>query len=76
MTVKPLAVQHLEFLSLRGGCTGSSASNHVNMPHCEKSHVVAYISETVSETQVSDPGSLGPFVGIQHSEGQYLLHHS
>ena len=44
MTEKLLTEQHLEFLSLRGGCTGSSESTLVKMPHCRKSHVVAHIS--------------------------------
>ena len=30
MTVKLLTEHHLEFLSLKGGCTGSSESTHVN----------------------------------------------
>ena len=34
---------HLEFLSLKGGCTGSSESTLVKMPHCWKSHVVAHL---------------------------------
>ena len=42
MTVKLLSEQHLEFLSLTGGCTGSSESIQVKMPHCWKSHVVAH----------------------------------
>ena len=29
MSVKLLTEQHLEFLSLKGNCTGSSASTHV-----------------------------------------------
>ena len=29
MPVKLLTEQHLEFLSLKGGCTGSSESTHV-----------------------------------------------
>ena len=33
---------HLEFLSLKGGCTGSSESTLVKMPHCWKSHVMAF----------------------------------
>ena len=33
----------LEFLSLKGGCRGSSESTHVKMPHCWKSHVTAQI---------------------------------
>ena len=43
MTVKLMTKQHLEYLSLTGGCTGSSESTHVKIPHCWKSHVVAQI---------------------------------
>ena len=38
MTVKLLTEYHLEFLSLKGGCTCSSESTLVKMPHCWKSH--------------------------------------
>ena len=38
MIVKLLIEHHLEFLSLKGGCTGSSESTLVKMPHCWKSH--------------------------------------
>ena len=41
MIVKLLTEHYLEFLSLKGGCRGSSESTHVKMPHCWKSHVVA-----------------------------------
>ena len=41
MTVKLLTKQHLEFLGLKGGCTGSSESIYVKKPHCWKSHVTA-----------------------------------
>ena len=41
MIVKLLSEHHLEFLSLRGGCRGSSESKHVKMPHCWKSHALA-----------------------------------
>ena len=41
MSVKLLTEQHLEFLCLKGGCTGSSESTHVKMPHCWKSHALA-----------------------------------
>ena len=41
MTIKQLAEHHLEFLNLKGGCTGSSESTLVKMPHCWKSHVAA-----------------------------------
>ena len=43
MTVKLLNEQHLEFLSLIEGCTGSYESTHVKMPHCWKSYVAAHI---------------------------------
>ena len=42
MTVKLLTEQHLEFLSLKGGCTGSYDPTLVKMPHCWKPHVVAH----------------------------------
>ena len=41
MTLKLLTEHHLEFLSLKGGCTGSSESTHAKMPHCWKSHFTA-----------------------------------
>ena len=41
MHVKLLTEQHLEFLSLKGGCTGSSESTLVKIPHCWKSSVLA-----------------------------------
>ena len=44
MVVKLLIEHHLEFLSLKGGCRGSSESTHVNMPHCWKSHALAQFS--------------------------------
>ena len=34
MIVKLLTEYHLEFLSLKGGCRGSSESTHVKMPYC------------------------------------------
>ena len=43
MTVKLLTAHHLEFLSLKGGCTGSSESTLVKMPHCWKSNAAAQI---------------------------------
>ena len=43
MNIKLLTEHYLEFLSLKGGCTGSSESSLVKMPHCWKSHVTAHI---------------------------------
>ena len=49
MTVKLLTEHHLEFLSFKGGCTGSSVSTPVKMPHCWKSHVAARIYKSVTD---------------------------
>ena len=43
MGVKLLTDHHLELLSLKGGCTGSSESTLVKLLHCWKSHVTAHI---------------------------------
>ena len=43
MIVKLLTKRHLEFLSLKGGCTGSSESTLVKMSNCWKSHALAHI---------------------------------
>ena len=43
MTVKLLTEDNLKSLSLKRGCTGSSASTLVKMPHCWKSHDVAHM---------------------------------
>ena len=43
MIVKLLTEHHLEFLSLKGGCTGSSESTLVKMLHFWKSHVTAQL---------------------------------
>ena len=43
MIVKLLTEHHLEFHSLKGGCTGSYESSRVKMPHCWKSHVSAHL---------------------------------
>ena len=42
--VKLLTEHHLKFLSLKGGCTGSSESTLVKIPHCWKSHVTAQMT--------------------------------
>ena len=43
MSVKLQTEHNLEFLSLKGGFTGSSESALVEMPHCWKSRVTAHI---------------------------------
>ena len=56
MIVKLLTEHHLEFLSLKGGCAGSSESTHVKIPYCWKSHalehcicVLEYFNRNVQE---------------------------
>ena len=44
MIVKLLTEHHLEFVSLKGGCRGSSESTHVKMRYCWKSRVMAQIT--------------------------------
>ena len=43
MIVKLLTERHLEFLSLKGGCRGSSESTLVKMSNCWKSHAAAQL---------------------------------
>ena len=57
MIVKLLTEHHLEFLSLKGGCRGSSESTHVKMPNCWKSHALAPIVN--AECQHSQHNAVG-----------------
>ena len=41
MIVKLLTEHHLDFLSLKGGCRGSSESTLIKMSNCWKSHAAA-----------------------------------
>ena len=41
MSVELLTEHQFEFLSLKGGCTGSSEYIYVTMPRCLKLHVAA-----------------------------------
>ena len=47
MSVNLLTEHHLEFLRLKGGCTGPSKSTLVKMPYCWKSRVTAQMSKTI-----------------------------
>ena len=44
MSVKLLSEHHLEFLSLKGRCRGSSESTLVKMSNCWKSHATTHLS--------------------------------
>ena len=62
MSVKLLNEHHLEFLSLKGGCTGSFESTRVKTPHCWKSHVTAQFSYSVDLKSVSHAVTVIGFV--------------
>ena len=51
----------MEFLSLKGGCTGSSESTLIEMPHCWKSHVAAHFYKKVFITVLQDKHK-----GVEH----------
>ena len=53
MSVKLLIEQHLEFLSFKGGCTGSSESTLVKISHCWKSGFTAHMSSATFVIGVS-----------------------
>ena len=52
LIVKLLTEHHLEFLSLKGGCRGSSESTFVKMPHCWKSHVTTHFIGVVCRQMI------------------------
>ena len=74
MTAKLLIEHHWEFLSLKGGCTGSSESTLVKMPHCWKSHVTSIgISVTLSFVcKISHGNQKSYYYRIQHFEADFL----
>ena len=58
MSVKLLIEHHLEFLSLKGDCTGSSESTLDKMPHCWKSHVSAHLQYQIYHNKCSKDVSI------------------
>ena len=54
MIDKLLIEHHLVFLSLKGGCRGSSESTHVKIPHCWKLHALAQLFNMNKGTQRDD----------------------
>ena len=58
MSVKLLTEHHLEFISLKGGCTGSSETTLVKMPHCWKSHAMAQLCDYKSDSISQQMGFL------------------
>ena len=60
MIVKLLTEHNFEFLSLKGGCTGSSESTLVKMPHCWKSHVAAHIWLSFGHLHIEEGATMTP----------------
>ena len=54
MIVKLLTEHYLEFLSLTGGCRGSSEYTLVKISHCWKSHAAAQFFLTIILYTVKD----------------------
>ena len=63
MIFKLLTERHLEFLSLKGGCTGSSESTLVKMSNCWKSHALAQLEDL----SIASNGSKTPLSGLLKS---------
>ena len=70
MSVKLLTEHHLEFLSLKGGCTGSSESTHVEIPHCWKSRVTAQNYLFQGGLTVGVPGELKGMAAAHQKYGK------
>ena len=60
MIVKLLTEYHLEFLSLTGGCRGSSESTLVKMSNCWKSHAASQIVDYVQTNKWINLPMVGP----------------
>ena len=76
MNTKLLTEHHLEFLSLKGDCKGSSKSTLVKMPHCWKSHVTAQcIIEGLHCSLSSWAGLNDAYSGLQVYGGPGSLSH-
>ena len=73
MGVKLLTEHHLEFLSLKGGCTRSFESTLVKMPHCWKSHVTAKFSYTLEGVTPLQTGSTPIAMSLSPSVGDIIL---
>ena len=76
MIVKLLTEHHLEFLSLKGDCRGSSESTHVKMQHCWNSHALALnlmVKLLKLNVRINMVASSGSFCCSCHEENP-LLH--
>ena len=69
MIVKLLTEHHLEFLSLKGGCRGSSESKLVKMSNCWKSQAAAQIcrGSYIPPSRRGPIGSQVPYQSLYHT---------
>ena len=67
MIVKLLTEHHLEFLSLKGGCKGSSESTLVKISNCWKSHAAAHIISVLCN------GTCSLMLSFLHCSKGYIL---
>ena len=74
MIVKLLTEHHLESLSLKGGCTGSSESTHVKMSNCWKCHALAQSSVWGRKSWLLDccHVAVGASVSLQSWKADFL----
>ena len=78
LIVKLLTEHHLEFLTLKGGCRGSSESTHVKMLHCWISHALAHlqtckISASYVERFIENAEIIVPYQNCLPFESRYAL---
>ena len=73
MIIKPLTEHHLEFLSLNRGCTGSSESIHVKMPHCWKSRRGSYVLIERQENSYQKACMPNIFVSNENAQKNRLI---
>ena len=67
MSDKLLSEHYLEFLSIKGGCTGSFESTLVKMSHCWKSHVTAQMVYLIDMSKVVIGAEEGKFLFCVYS---------
>ena len=66
----------MEFLSLKGGCTGSAESTLVKIPHCWKPHVMAQLCITkllfISELHLQEDVAGATFMAAGSSAPEFF----
>ena len=62
MNIKLLTERHLWLIDFKAGCTGSSESTLVKMPHCWKSHVTAQLLSKDTSCMMPALGHIGKLV--------------